>query len=59
MALVEAGRWTLTKLVDVRLSLPPEMTLPQMTLPDGMALHIGPPARRPGSGCSGRRGSPG
>ena len=45
MALVEAGRWTLTKLVDVRLSLPPEMTLPQMTLPQmtlpEMALHIG------------------
>ena len=46
MALVEAGRWTLTKLVDVRLSLPPEMTPPQMTppqmtLPPEMALHIG------------------
>ena len=45
MALVEAGRWTLTKLVDVRLSLPPQMTLPQMTLPQmtlpEMALHIG------------------
>ena len=64
MALVEAGRWTLTKLVDVRLSLPPEMTLPQMTLPQ-MALPprwrctSGPPARRPGSVRSGRRGSPG
>ena len=45
MALVEAGRWTLTKLVDVRLSLPPEMALSQMTLPQmalpEMALHIG------------------
>ena len=28
MALVEAGRWTLTKLVDVRLSAPAEMTQP-------------------------------
>ena len=32
MALVEAGRWTLTKLVDVRLSLPPEMTVPRQCL---------------------------
>ncbi len=36
MALIEAGRWTLTKLVDVRLSQPPEMTLP----PE-VTLHIG------------------
>ena len=36
MALIEAGRWTLTKLVDVRLSQPPEMTLP----PE-LTLHIG------------------
>jgi len=36
MALIEAGRWTLTKLVDVRLSQPAEMTLP----PE-MTLHIG------------------
>jgi len=36
MALIEAGRWTLTKLVDVRLSQPPEMTVP----PE-MTLHIG------------------
>ena len=36
MALIEAGRWTLTKLVDVRLSQPPEMTLPSE-----MTLHIG------------------
>jgi selenocysteine-specific elongation factor len=36
MALIEAGRWTLTKLVDVRLSQPPEVRLaPEMT------LHIG------------------
>jgi selenocysteine-specific elongation factor len=42
MALIEAGRWTLTKLVDVRLSQPPEMTLlPGMTLPPEMTLHIG------------------
>src|SRR6185437_11546727 len=40
MALIEAGRWTLTKVLDVRLALPgaaspqgPEMTLPaEMTL---------------------------
>ena len=36
MALIEAGRWTLTKLVDVRLSRPPEMTLPAE-----LTLHIG------------------
>ncbi len=36
MALIEAGRWTLTKLADVRLSQPPEMTLP----PE-LTLHIG------------------
>jgi len=36
MALIEAGRWTLTKLVDVRLSQPPEVRLP----PE-MTLHIG------------------
>ncbi len=36
MALIEAGRWTLTKLVDVRLARPPEMTLPAE-----MTLHIG------------------
>jgi len=48
MALVEAGRWTLTRLVDVRLpsrdpdlTLPSEMTLSQMTLPPEMTLHIG------------------
>src|SRR6266851_3106622 len=51
MALVEAGRWTLTKLLDVRLSLrggpwapsemtpPPEMNLPSaMTLPSELTL---------------------
>ncbi len=42
MALIEAGRWTLTKLVDVRLAQPPEMTLPpEITLPPEMTLHIG------------------
>ncbi len=37
MALVEAGRWTLTRLLDVRLS-PRD---PEVTLPPEMALHIG------------------
>ena len=37
MALVEAGRWTLTRLLDVRLS-PRD---PDMTLPPEMTLHIG------------------
>ena len=42
MALVEAGGWTLTKLVDVRLSAPAEMTHPaEMKLPPEMTLHIG------------------
>ena len=42
MALIEAGRWTLTKLVDVRLSRSAEMTLaPEMTLPPELTLHIG------------------
>ncbi len=36
MALVDAGRWSLTKLIDVRLSLPA-----QVRLPAGMTLHIG------------------
>ena len=36
MALVEAGRWTMTKLADVRLSLPRRLRLP----PD-MTLHLG------------------
>ena len=36
MALIEAGRWTLTRLLDVRLFQPPEMTLPAE-----MTLHIG------------------
>ena len=36
MALIEAGRWTLTKLVDVRFSQPPEVRLP----PE-VTLHIG------------------
>jgi selenocysteine-specific elongation factor len=37
MALVEAGRWTLTKLIDVRLSLRD----PEVTLPPEITLHIG------------------
>jgi selenocysteine-specific elongation factor len=37
MALVEAGRWTLTRLLDVR--LPP--LSPGMSLPSEMTLHIG------------------
>jgi selenocysteine-specific elongation factor len=48
MALIEAGRWTLTKLLDVRLSQPSGMTpppgmtpLPEMTLPPEITLHIG------------------
>ncbi len=53
MALVEAGRWTLTRLLDVRLSLPrqgsggsslPESAAlrdPGVTLPPEMTLHIG------------------
>jgi selenocysteine-specific elongation factor len=36
MALVEAGRWTMTRLADVRLSLPR-----QLRLPPEMTLHIG------------------
>jgi selenocysteine-specific elongation factor len=36
MALVDAGRWTMTRLLDVRLSLPPPRRLP----PD-MTVHIG------------------
>jgi selenocysteine-specific elongation factor len=51
MALIDAGRWTLTRVLDVRLSpggAPPEMTppaemtlSPDMTLPPEMTLHIG------------------
>ena len=56
MALVEAGRWTLTRLIDVRLSIrDPEVTLPpEITLHIGSAAYAGPdpPARR-------RRRSPG
>ena len=37
MALVEAGRWTLTRLLDVRLSA----RSPGMSLPPEMTLHIG------------------
>ena len=39
MALVEAGRWTLTRLLDVRLT--PRVRDPGMTLPPEMTLHIG------------------
>jgi selenocysteine-specific elongation factor len=35
-ALIEAGRWTMTRLADVRLSPPPQLRLP----PD-MTLHVG------------------
>jgi selenocysteine-specific elongation factor len=43
MALVEAGRWTLTRLLDVRLlARDPEVApFPEMTLPSEMTLHIG------------------
>jgi selenocysteine-specific elongation factor len=37
MALIEAGRWTLTRLIDVRLSL----RGPEVTLPPEITLHIG------------------
>ena len=37
MALVEAARWTLTRLIDVRLSLRD----PEVTLPPEITLHIG------------------
>src|SRR5689334_22025400 len=37
MALVEAGRWTLTRVLDVRLSAPD----PEVMLPPEMTLHIG------------------
>jgi selenocysteine-specific elongation factor len=46
MALIDAGRWTLARVLDVRLTpggrTRPEMTPPaQMTLPPEMTLHIG------------------
>jgi selenocysteine-specific elongation factor len=45
VALIEAGRWTLTRLLDVRLAPPetalPETALPEMALPPEMTLHIG------------------
>jgi selenocysteine-specific elongation factor len=37
MALVEAGRWTLTRLLDVRFSL----SEPDLALPPEMTLHVG------------------
>jgi selenocysteine-specific elongation factor len=39
MALIEAGRWTLTRVLDVRLAL--RGLAPEMTLPAEMTLHIG------------------
>jgi selenocysteine-specific elongation factor len=42
MALVDAGRWTMTRLADVRLSLPAELRqAAELRLPPDMALHIG------------------
>src|SRR5262245_54588037 len=42
MALVEAGRWTLTRLIDVRLSQPESSERdPEVTLPPEITLHIG------------------
>jgi selenocysteine-specific elongation factor len=40
MALVEAGRWTLTRLADVRLSLP-SCSSPALHLPQDITVHIG------------------
>ncbi|HET9973868.1 MAG TPA: SelB C-terminal domain-containing protein, partial [Streptosporangiaceae bacterium] len=39
MALIEAGRWTLTRVLDVRLA--PRGLAPEMSLPAEMTLHIG------------------
>jgi selenocysteine-specific elongation factor len=41
MALVDAGRWTMTKLIDVRLSLGPWSPSPGARLPEETTLHIG------------------
>ena len=42
MALVDADRWTMTRLADVRLSLPAELRqAAELRLPTDMALHIG------------------
>jgi selenocysteine-specific elongation factor len=43
MALIEVGRWTLTRVLDVRLALPGAASAqgPEMTLPPEMTLHIG------------------
>ena len=66
MALIEAGRWTLTRLLDVRLA-PPEMPPARdgwepTALPPEMTLHIGSArtqARVRPLGPRGRRRSPG
>src|SRR5690349_5270317 len=39
MALIEAGRWTLTRVLDVRLA--PRALAPELTRPAEMTLHIG------------------
>ena len=49
MALVDPGRWTMTKLADVRLSVPSGLRLPAE-----MTLHIGSARTGAASGCSQR-----
>ena len=64
MALIEAGRWTLTRLLDVRLALDgPGMPAAAgaapaagRTLPPEMALHVGSARTRARVRLSGRRG---
>jgi selenocysteine-specific elongation factor len=41
MALIDAGRWTLTRLLDVRLSPGGGTLAAEMTLPPEMTLHVG------------------
>jgi len=41
MALVEAGRWTMTRLIDVRLSTVPSTPPGTVRLPEETTLHIG------------------